>query len=268
VRAIWKGSVSFGLIYIPVKLYTATEKKDVRFNMLHRACKTPIQYRRYCPQCREEVSLEDVVRGYEVDKGRYVIIEDEELEALEEGGRRSIALLDFVDLNEVDPIFYEKSYYLAPAEGGEKAYELLKQAMRESGKAAVGRVAIRTKESLALVRAKERVLVMHTMLFPDEVRKPALIPELQYDVKIHENESKMALRLVENLAARFDPDKYGDERRKAVLEIIRAKAAGEHAVVVAPQQAEKVIDLMDALKRSIEETKKGRKTPKRREAKA
>lgn len=258
MRPLWKGAMTFGLVYIPVKLYTATERKDIRFNMLHKECHTPIQYRKYCPHCEEEVALDDIVRGYEYEKGRYVILSEEELAGLPSGGGRNIALLDFVNLGEIDPVYFDKTYYLAPAEGGQKVYELLRQAMEQSGKVGIARVAIRSKETLACVRVTDRALVMDTMLYPDEIRRPERVPELDYQVSIHDNERKMALSLVENLAAPFDPAKYTDERREALNEVIRAKVAGD--VAVRPPEAEpvKVVDLMEALKSSIEQAKKER----------
>lgn len=258
MRPLWKGAMTFGLVYIPVKLYTATERKDIRFNMLHKECHTPIQYRKYCPHCEAEVAHDDIVRGYEYEKGRYVILTEEDLAALPTEGGRNIALLDFVDLGEIDPVYFDKTYYLAPAEGGQKVYELLRQAMRESGKVGIARVAIRSKETLACVRVSERVLVMDTMLYPDEVRRPELLPELDYQVSIHDNERKMALSLVENLAAPFDPAKYTDKRREALNEVIRAKVAGDAAVRPPEAEPVKVVDLMEALKSSIEQAKKER----------
>ncbi|RJX17797.1 MAG: Ku protein [Desulforudis sp.] len=273
MRPLWKGAMTFGLVYIPVKLYTATERQDIRFNMLHVRCHTPIQYRKYCPHCEEEVQLDDIVRGYEYEKGRYVILSDEELAGSPAEGARNIALLDFVHLGEIDPVYFDKSYYLAPSEGGQKVYELLRQAMEQSGKVGIARVTIRSKETLACVRVSNRTLVMNTMLYPDEVRRPELLPELDYQVKIHDNERKMALSLVENLAAPFEPGKYTDERREALGEIIRAKVAGDVAVRPPEAQPAKVVDLMEALKTSIEQAKKERtpdkpqrKTAKKKEA--
>ncbi|MDI6709138.1 MAG: Ku protein [Thermoanaerobacterales bacterium] len=271
MRPIWKGALSFGLVYIPVKLYPATEKKEVRFHYLHRECHTPVQYRRWCPVCDTEVPLSDIVRGYEYEKGRYVVIEEQELAAAPADGGRSVSLLDFVDLAEIDPVYYEKSYYLVPAEGGQKAYELLREAMAETGKVAVARVAIRTRESLAVVRVKNRALVMSTMLYPDEVRNPQLLPELDYQVQLHDNERKMAQSLVESLAAPFDPARYPDRRREALLEIIRAKVAGEAVVTPRPAETARVVDLVEALKESIARAKEERKqaaAPKARKAPA
>lgn len=258
MRPLWKGAMTFGLVYIPVKLYTATERKDIRFNMLHKKCHTPIRYRKVCPHCETEVAPEDIVRGYQYEKGHYVIFSEEELTALPSGGNRNIALLDFVGPGEIDPVYFDKTYYLAPAEGGQKVYELLRRAMRESGRAGIARVAIRSGETLACVRVTDRALVMNTMFYPDEVRRPERIPELDYRVEIHDNEQKMALSLVENLAGPFAPDKYTDRRREVLQEAIRAKVAGEAAVRPPDAEPIKVVDLMEALKASIEEAKKDR----------
>ncbi|MBE0467533.1 MAG: Ku protein [Candidatus Desulforudis sp.] len=258
MRPIWKGAVTFGLVYIPVKLYTATEQRDVKFNYLHSRCHTRIRYRKFCPHCEEEVNEDEIVRGYEYEKGRYVVMDEDELENLTAGGGRNITLLDFVDLKEIDPVYYDRPYYLAPAEGGEKVYALLLEALSQSGKVGVARVAIRTKESLAVVRVTGPALLMSTMHYPDEVRPAAHVPELNYRADLHKNEVGMALSLVESLAAPFEPEKYRDDRREAVLELIRAKVTGETAVVTPPPQTEKVVDLMDALKSSIEQAKKER----------
>lgn len=260
MRPIWKGALSFGLVYIPVKMYSATEKKDIRFHYLHRKCHTPIQYRRWCPACDTEVALADVVRGYEYEKDRYVVLEDEELLSEPADGGRSVNLLDFIDLTEIDPVYYDKTYYLAPADGGQKPYELLRRAMDEMGKVAVARVTVRTRETLAVVRVKGRVLVMNTMLYPDEVRNPDILPELDYQVRLHENEGKMARSLVESLAAPFDPARYPDKRREALQEIIRAKVAGEALVSPAPSERAQVVDLVEALKQSIAKAKEDRGT--------
>lgn len=260
--------MTFGLVYIPVKLYTATERKDIRFNMLHRECHTPIRYRKVCPHCEAEVPAGDIVRGYQYEKGHYVIFTEEELAALPAGGSRNIALLDFVEPAEIDPVYFDKTYYLAPAEGGQKVYELLRRAMEQSGRAGIARVAIRSKQTLACVRVTGRALAMHTMLYPDEVRRPEQVPELDYQVEIHDNEQKMALSLVENLAAPFDPEKYTDRRREDLQEAIRAKVAGEAAVRPPGAEPVKVVDLMEALKASIEEAKKGRPPADRKTARA
>ncbi|MCL6561259.1 MAG: Ku protein [Firmicutes bacterium] len=263
MRPLWKGAVSFGLIYVPVKLYAATEKKDIKFNYLHEKCKTPVQYRRYCPYCRSEVPMEEIVRGYEYEKGKYVVMKEEDFEGVPgTGGGRSVEILDFVDLKEIDPIFYDKAYYLAPGEGGNKVYELLKRAMRESGKVAVARVIIRSRQTLAALRVSGETLVMSTMHYPDEIRKAAAIPEMNYHVDLHDNEVKMAVSLIGSLSAEFRPEKYTDTYREGLMQVIQAKVAGEAVEEVpARRDAGKVVDLMEALKASIELAKEERGKP-------
>ncbi|MFZ5634792.1 MAG: Ku protein [Bacillota bacterium] len=258
MRPLWKGAVSFGLIFVPVKMYAATEKKDVKFNYLHEKCRTPIQYRKYCPYCETEVPAEEVVRGYEYEKGKFVVMKEEDFERLPGEKTRSVEILDFVDLVEIDPIYYDKAYYLSPGEGGQKVYELLKRAMDQSNKVAVGRVVIRSKEALAVIRVTGDALVMNTMFYPDEVRNPKAIEELGYRVDLHDNEVKMAVRLVENLSSRFVPEKYTNRYREALMEAIQNKIAGQEVEIpVAPETA-KVVDLMSALKASIDLAQKTR----------
>ncbi|AQS59376.1 Ku protein [Desulforamulus ferrireducens] len=263
MRPMWKGAVSFGLVYVPVKMYAATEKKNVKFNFLHDKCKTPIQNRRYCPYCDTEVSNEEIVRGYEYEKGKYVVMKDEDFENLPSEGSKSINIVDFVDLAEIDPIFYDKGYYLAPGDGGQKVYELLKRAMLETGKVAVAKVVIRNKESLAALRVADGVLSISTMYYPDEVRNPKTIPELDYNVELHDNELKMAVNLINNLSSEFRPEKYTDEYRQQLMEVIQAKIAGEEVEAVPTAQTDKVVDLMSALKASIDLAKQEREGQKK-----
>lgn len=253
MRSMWKGAVSFGLVYVPVKLYAATEQKDIRFNYLHEKCKTPVQYRRFCPYCQSEVSMEEIVRGYEYEKGKYVVLKEEDFEKLEEsGGGRNVEILDFVDFAEIDPIYFEKAYYLAPGDGGAKVYELLKRAMNETGKVAVARVVIRSREALAALRVSGNTLVMSTMHYPDEIRQASALPEMNYQVNLHENEVKMAVSLISSLSAEFSPEKYTDTYRQGLMEVIQAKIAGEAIEMPAKPETGKVVDLMEALKASID----------------
>lgn len=268
MRTIWKGAISFGLVHVPVKLYPATERKDIKFNYLHEACKTPIKYERFCPTCETEVPQEQIVRGYEYEKGRYVIMREEDLANMPLDTARSVDIIDFVDLKEIDPVYFDKSYYLTPGDGGEKAYELLKQAMEKTGRIAVAKVVIRSKESLAAIRVYKGALVMETMFYPDEIRNVELLSELQYDVKIHENEIKMAENLIGSLSEPFAPEKYHNEYRKALMDVIQAKVAGEEVEVVPRPETGKVVDLMEALKASIQlakEEKERKKAPAKAE---
>jgi DNA end-binding protein Ku len=269
MRSMWKGAISFGLVSIPVSLYPATEKKDVKFRFLHKECHTPLQYRRVCPACDREVPAEEIVRGYEYEKNRFVIIEEKDLENIPDEQSRTIDILDFVDLAEIDPIYYDKTYFLGPGETGEKAYTLLRRIMEETGKVAVARVVIRTKESLATLRVYQgKMLVMETMFFPDELRDPAAVPLPAREVKIHDNELKMARELVLNLAEKFDPEKYHDQYRELLLEVIRAKVEGQEVEIPAAREAGKVVDLLEALKASVDMARKTQEADKKGSRKA
>ncbi|NLX02271.1 MAG: Ku protein [Syntrophomonadaceae bacterium] len=260
MRTLWKGAVSFGLVNIPVKMYVATENKDIKFNYLHQECMSPIQYRKYCPRCEREINSEEIVRGYEYQKGNYVVINEEDLERIPLENTKTIDILDFVNLQQVDPIYFEKSYYLEAAPGGEKAYSLLIEAMNKTERVAIARVIIRTKQSLAALRVKDKVLLMETIFYPDEIRSPAgLSPGLEA-AKLHENEIKMAVNLIENLSVDFEPGKYQDEYRQALRELIDAKIVGKE-VVNAPAVSDKgkVVDLMEALQASVKLAEESRK---------
>lgn len=266
MRNIWKGAISFGLVSIPIKLYTATESKDIKFNFLHRECKSPIKYEKVCPVCKVELNSEDLVRGYEYEKGRYVIIDEVDLEKIPLSTLKSIEILDFVSIEEIDPIYYVKSYYVVPGDLGAKPYHLLLEAMKKTGRIAVARVVLRQKESLAVLRTDDKVLVMETIFYPDEIRSPEMIPEMKYDINIHDNELKMAVNLIESLTAEFEPGKYKNNYREALLELIGAKVKGEEVITPAQPETTKVVDLMEALKASIEAAQKDKKNVPRKGA--
>lgn len=257
MRTLWKGAISFGLVNIPVKMYTATENKEIHFHYLHDKCKTPVRYERRCPTCNIEVKQEEIVWGYEYEKGRYVVLREEDFQRIPGESSRTIDILDFVDFSEIDPVYYEKSYYLEPNAGGEKAYALLKRAMRESGKIAVAKVAIRSKSSLACLRLYGDVVMMETMFYPDEIRSPAALSGVSTEPVLHENEIKMAVSLVSNLSAPFSPAKYTDTYRENLMGIIQAKIGGEEVSVPTPSaEGGKVVDLMEALRASLAATEK------------
>jgi len=258
MRTLWKGAISFGLVNVPIKLYTATERKSLKFNYLHQECLTPIASKRYCPNCDREVEHGEIVRGYEYEKGKFVILNEEDFEQIPTANTRTIDIVDFVDLKEIDPVFFDKSYYLAPGETGAKAYALLIKAMEETEKIAIAKIVIRSKESLAALRVRDNVMILETMFYPDEIRSDAGIADTNMDAKLHDNEIKMAVSLVNNLASSFQPDKYHDDYRQAMLNIIRHKVEGQDISVPEKPVAGKVIDLMDALKASIELAKKER----------
>lgn len=252
MRTLWKGAVSFGLVNIPIKMYVATERKDIKFNFLHKECMTPIQYRKFCPHCDREINPEEIVRGYEYQKGSFVVINEEDLERIPLENTKTIDILDFVDLSQVDPVYFDKTYYLEPSQGGEKAYSLLIEAMSQTGKAAIAKVIIRSKQSLAALRVKDQVLIMETIFWPDEIRSSSAL-NLGIDrVKLHENEIKMAVSLIENLSTSFEPAKYQNEYRQALWELIENKIVGKEVVAAAPAADRgNVVDLMEALKASV-----------------
>lgn len=254
MRPIWKGHLTFGLVTIPVKLYTATESKDIRFRLLHKEDMTPIQNKRYCPAHESIVEWNDVVRAFEYAKGKFVPVTDEELDNVPLETAGTVSVNAFVELSDIDPIHYDRSYYLAPDEGGQKAFRLLHDTMDESRKIAIGKVVIREKEHLVAVRPYDGALVMSTLYYADEVRDIEDIPEFPVQAKVHPNEKKMALQLVEGLAAEFKPEEYKDEYRDALMKVINAKVEG--APIEAPERKEeKVVDLMEALRRSLAATR-------------
>jgi DNA end-binding protein Ku len=251
MRTLWKGAVSFGLVNIPVKMYVATENKDIKFNYLHQECMSPIEYHKFCSRCGREIKSDEIVRGYEYQKGNYVILNEEDLERIPLNNSKTIDILDFVDFRQVDPVYFDKSYYLEAAAGGEKAYSLLVEAMNKTGKIAIARVIIRTKQSLAALRAKEQILLMETIFYPDEIRSSASLNPGLNKAMLHENELKMAVSLIENLSVDFEPEKYHDEYRQALRELIDAKIVGQEVIVPPLAEKGKIVDLMEALQASI-----------------
>jgi DNA end-binding protein Ku len=259
-RSIWRGAISFGLVNVPVKLYSAVSKKTVRFNQLHEKDGSRIQLKRFCAEEDNEVPYEEIVKGYEISPGRYVVITPEELEALDPKKTRTIDIEDFVDLDEIDPLFYEHPYYLAPDTGASKPYKLLLEALKQTNKVAIARVVIRTKEYLTAIRPAGDVLTMETMLFADELIDPDGLDELpDEDVRATEREVDMARQLIESLATGFEPEKYRDEYRERVLELIEQKASGaEIAMPAEPEEPAAVPDLMAALEASLAAAKGGK----------
>ena len=259
-RAIWSGAISFGLVNVPVKMYSATSPKAVRFHQLSAKTGTRIKQKRVDPSTGDEVAFEDIVKGYELTPERYVLIEPDELEALDPKATKSIDIEEFVDLADIDPIYYDHSYYLAPATGGAKAYRLLLEAMGESGKVAIGRIVIRSKQQLCALRPIGSALGLSTMLFGDEVLSPDRIDELDAlaDAEASDRELKMAEQLISSLSADFDPTKFTDSYRERVLDLIERKAAGEEIAVQPEAQDDgPVPDLMAALEASLAEIRSG-----------
>jgi DNA end-binding protein Ku len=279
-RAIWSGSISFGLVNIPVKLFTAVSHKEVRFHMLHDKDGARIQLRRFCSAEEVEVPYEHIVKGFEVAKGRYVTVTAEELEAADPKGARTIDIQDFVDLGEVDPIYYDTTYYLAPDRGAGKAYALLLEAMRETGKVGLARFVLRTKQALCCVRPMGEALALTTMSYADEI-----VPQEELELPVRAEppprELEMAKQLVASLSTRFEPERYRDEYREKVLALIERKAAGEAIEAPSVERTAQVVNLADALAASLAEAKRHpgerpaanepedrqeRRAPRRREA--
>src|ERR1700759_1670704 len=254
-RSIWTGAISFGLVTVPVKLYSAINRKHVRFHQLNGKSGVRIAQKRVDPASGDEVAYEDIVKGYEITKDRYVVIEPGELEALAPKKTKTIEIEDFVELDQIDPIFYDHPYYLAPGPGGAKPYRLLLEAMAETDKVAIARVVIRSKEQLVAIRAMGDVLEMATMLFADEVSSPDRLDELPdpKEVKTTKREVDVAKQLIGSLAGDFEPDKYRDTYRADVLALIERKAEGKEIAVQpeAEDVPEPAPDLMSALKASL-----------------
>ena len=259
-RAIWSGSVSFGLVNVPIKLVTATSPKDVRFHQLHDVDGARINQKRVCSKDGEEVDYAHIVKGYDLGGGRYVVIDPEELRGIDPAASRTIDIEEFVDLVDIDPIYFENSYYLVPDNRAEKAYALLVDAMTETGKVALGRFVLRTKQYLVTLRPKDGVLVLSTMLFSDEVIDSGdLEVPTAGETRPSSRELAMAQQLVESLSTEFDPNKYHDTYREQVLDLIEKKAEGQEiAEVPEPAAAAPVVDLMAALEASLAAARAGK----------
>ena len=259
MRSIWKGAISFGLVSIPVKLYSATEERDIAFRQVHREDGGRIRYQRVCTKCGEEVSYADIAKGYEMSDGSIVVLTDTDFENVPITSNRMIDVIQFVPLEELDPIYFSKSYYLEPEKAGVKPYVLLARALEESGKVAVVKVALRQREALAAVRVRDGVFVLETMLWPDEIREPSF-GFLDDDVEVRPQELAMAGTLIESLSGEFDPNEHHDTYREALEEVIEAKVAGQEVVAppVRTDEGAAVVDLMAALRASVDAAKAGR----------
>lgn len=259
-RAIWSGAISFGLINIPIKLYSAVKKRDIGFHELHGADGARLQHKRICPVDGEEVSYENIVKGYEIAPGQHVIVKKEELNALEPKARRTVDIKEFVSLDQIDPIYYQRPYYLLPDKTAEKAYTLFVQALEESQQVAIASFVMRTKEYLAALRPIGNVLNLSTMLHADEIVSSQQLDGVPRKVDIDQKELKMARQLIDSLVSDFKPEQYEDRYRQKVMELIESKAAGKE-ISAEPEQAApaEVIDISAALEKSLAEVKKNRK---------
>ena len=270
-RAIWSGAINFGLVSVPVKLFTAVKPKDIAFHQVDEKTCARIRYKRVSDKTGREVPYEKIAKGYEIGDDKYVVIEPKELEELTPEATHTIDIEDFVELEQIDPIYYEHTYFLAPDTGGDKAYTLLLKAMKDSQKVAIGRVVIRTKEYLAAIRPYERALALETMYFPDEIVSVDDIRGLPKQQRPADREMKMAKQLIDSLSTDFDPDKYHDEYRKRVEGLIKKKAKGQTITIhEEAKETPKVVDLIEALKASVEQSggSKRKSTKKRSSSRA
>ncbi|GAA0436001.1 Ku protein [Lentibacillus halophilus] len=280
MHTMWKGTISFGLVNIPVKMHAATENKDVKLRNLHKECETPVTYERVCPNCDRDVKNDEIVKAYEYAKNKFVVLDDEELENLKKEQKdKAVEIMDFVELDEIDPIYFEKSYYLSPDESGVKSYGLLRSALKDTGKIGVAKMMIRSKEQLAVIRIYENTLVVETIHYPDEVRDVQDVPNVPEADNADAKELDTAKMLVDQLSATFDPEKYNDEYRAALLELIEQKKNDEDVTTATEKpKPDNVTNLMDALQKSLDRaqddnqttSKAGKKatTPKKKIAKA
>lgn len=270
MHTMWKGTISFGLVSIPVKMHAATENKDVKLRQLHKECRSPIKYEKVCPVCEKEVGNDDIVKAYEYAKNKFVILDEEDLENLrKEQADKAVEIVDFVKLEDIDPIYFEKSYYLSPNEGGSKAYGLLRKALQETGKIGVAKIIIRQKEQLAVIRVYQNTLVVETIHYPDEVRNVLDVPNVPEAVDVQKKELDVAKMLIDQLTTEFDPEKYQDEYRTALLELIEEKKNNAEVTTAQDKPVpDNVTNLMDALQASLDRAKKTKpKQPKRKTTK-
>ena len=261
MRAIWTGNVTFGLVHIPVKLYAATEDRDVTFRQVHLADGGRIKYLRQCQTCHQTVDFSEIGKAYEDESGRRVIVSDEELESIQVDQGRDVAIVKFVPAPQIDPLHFEKAYYLEPASGATKPYVLLRQALERTERVALVTMSLRKRTRLALLRVRDDVMVLQTLLWPDEVRVPEFEGLSDEDVTVRPQELEMAGSLVESLSADFDPTEFTDEYREAVLALVQRKLEGEEVIqpeAVAADESGTVVDLMAALQESVRRTKAAR----------
>ncbi len=258
MRTIWNGSISFGLVNIPIGLAVATQRTDVSFRTLHRECKTPIKQKRYCPVHERDVGPDEVVKGWEFVKGEYVIVEEDDLEAVALQRSNSIEILRFVQLEEVDPVFFDRTYYLAPAdaEAQRRPYVLLLRAMEDTGMAAIGKFVLWGKENLCLIRPQGNSLALETLFFAEDVRAKRDIEDAVAESDVKDAELDLARQVIESISGEFEPEEFRNEYRDELRQMLEAKLAGQEIAKPEPAPETPVIDLMEALKASVAETKK------------
>jgi DNA end-binding protein Ku len=256
-RAIWKGSISFGLVNIPIALYPATRREELKFRLLRKSDMSPVNYKRVAEKDGKEVSWDEIVKGYEYEKGKYVVLKDEDFERVDLEATQTVDIQDFVDQEEIDPIFFYKPYYLEPQKGGDKAYMLLRDALKDSNKIGIAKVVIKTREYLAGVKPEDGVLVLELMHFADELADPEKL-HVPKKVEVGKREMNMAKSLIDSMTSKWNPEKYKDDYREALMEVIEEKVeAGGKEIEEKPRKAPKptkVIDLVSVLQKSLEQT--------------
>lgn len=263
-RSIWKGVISFGMVAIPVRLYPATSSKDVAFNMLHEKCKSRLNQKRWCPVCEAEVAWDEIVKGYQYSKDQYVIFTEEDFEKAPVATKHTVNLSTFVKAQDIDPVYYEKSYYLEPEDTAKKSFALLMKTLQKKEQTAIGQIALREKERLCALRPHDGSIILETLYYPDEIRV-AHDAGLE-DIQVSHKEIEMAGALVDLMAGPFDPEEYHDEYRDAILKIVEAKLEGQEIVEAAPAEEAQIIDLAAALKASFEAAKKRKDEGEKRKA--
>ena len=251
MKALWKGSISFALVNIPVRLYSAAHRRDYAFHLVHGRCSTRLRYERYCPSCGVEVPWEETAHAYEYDGGRLVTFTDEELERIPVRTSKSIEILKFVDWREIDPVYYDKPYYLEPDEGGERAYALLRATIRSSDKVGLAKITLKDREHVAVLRVSHDALALHTLYYADELTRPETL-HIPGRVALDEKELVLSMELARHFLGDFDITQYHDEFREALVELIRSRAEGRKMKAAPKVEREKVFNLMDALKKSLE----------------
>jgi DNA end-binding protein Ku len=268
-RSMWSGSISFGLVNVPVKLYTAVREKDIHFHMLTKDGHCRVRRKLVCPDDDREVDYKETTRGYEIAPDQYVVFDEGELEALRPEASRAIQILDFVNLADIDPIYFQRPYYLAPDERAGKSYHLLLRAMRDAERVAIATFVMRQKQYLAAIRPTDKLLLLETMNYADEIVQPDELPGIDEPPDVDQRELKMAKQLIDALAGDFAPEKYRDEYREQLMEIIEKKAKGQEVrIAPPPEEPARVLNLMKALEASLAEAKKSRKSPPRRKKSA
>jgi DNA end-binding protein Ku len=251
--SVWKGYLTFGLISIPIRLFSAARTERISLNQLHNVCKTRIRMPLYCPQCEKQVPRNEIVKGYEYEKDQYVLFNDDELDKIEPQSARSMEILEFVKVDEIDPLYYDASYYVTPEDEGKKAYQLLLEAMEESGYAAIAKLTMHQREHIVVVRPRANGMTLHTMYYTNEIREVAEYGKSDKSVEPKPQEKKLAEQLIESLAAKFEPEKYKDQYQESMRSMIEAKQQGLEVAEAQHPKLAPVIDLMEALKKSIAE---------------